>query len=141
MTRRKTKEDALGITKSTANLEDCYSTWNNEAERKQAFKAYGQCVHEFDSIERSQGFLWRDYGDLQPGISSRPGLTREDWRFYRPNECTPTVFKQILLGVDFYYYSIGIIRNTIDLMAEFGAQGMRFSHPNKRIEKFYRNWY
>ena len=32
-------------------------------------------------------------------------------------------------------------RQVIDLMGDFGSQGIRLSHRNKRIERFYRNWF
>ena len=39
------------------------------------------------------------------------------------------------------YDRVGIIRNVIDLMADFAGQGINIVHPNKRIEKFFRAWF
>ena len=33
------------------------------------------------------------------------------------------------------------VKNVIDLMGDFGSQGIRIVHPNKRIERFYQRWF
>ncbi len=35
----------------------------------------------------------------------------------------------------------GIIKNIIDLMGDFGSQGITLHHPNKKVQKFYRSWW
>lgn len=39
------------------------------------------------------------------------------------------------------YDRVGIIRNVVDLMSDFASQGLTLVHPNKTIEKFYRQWF
>ena len=39
------------------------------------------------------------------------------------------------------YDRVGIVRNVIDLMSDFAAQGLTIVHPNKNVEKFYRKWF
>jgi hypothetical protein len=39
------------------------------------------------------------------------------------------------------YDKVGIVRNVIDLMGDFGSQGITIIHPNKAIERFYRKWF
>jgi len=39
------------------------------------------------------------------------------------------------------YDKVGIVRNVIDLMSDFAAQGLTIVHPNKNVEKFYRKWF
>ena len=39
------------------------------------------------------------------------------------------------------YDTVGLIRNIIDLMSDFSAQGIVLVHPNKTIERFYRKWF
>jgi hypothetical protein len=84
---------------------------------------------------------YRDFSDIQPGISGRPGLTKTDWGYFRPNDVIPTKRKDIVLACEYYYYTVGLIRNIIDLMADFASQGIRISHPNKRLNKFFNNWF
>jgi hypothetical protein len=42
---------------------------------------------------------------------------------------------------DQIYNRVGLVKNVIDLMGDFASQGVRLVHPNKRIERFYRNWF
>tara|TARA_R100000805_G_C3626257_1_gene137290 strand:+ start:109 stop:1857 length:1749 start_codon:yes stop_codon:yes gene_type:complete len=39
------------------------------------------------------------------------------------------------------YEKVGIIRNVIDLMGDFGCQGINIVHENKSVEKFYQQWF
>ena len=39
------------------------------------------------------------------------------------------------------YKRVGIVRNVIDLMADFGCQGIKLIHENKRIERFSQRWF
>jgi hypothetical protein len=39
------------------------------------------------------------------------------------------------------YEKVGIIKNVIDLMGDFGSQGITLVHPDKNAQKFYRRWW
>ena len=39
------------------------------------------------------------------------------------------------------YDKVGIIRNIIDLMGDFGSQGIQIVHKDKSVEKFYQQWF
>jgi hypothetical protein len=39
------------------------------------------------------------------------------------------------------YYTVGIIRNMVDLMADFCVKGIDWAHTNRNIEAFYREWF
>jgi hypothetical protein len=38
------------------------------------------------------------------------------------------------------YKGFGIIKNVIDLMANFASEGLKIKHPSKNVEKFYARW-
>jgi len=82
-----------------------------------------------------------DFSDLDTKTSGRPGLGWRDYDAFRPEESRPSRHTEIMLASDEYYKGEGIVRNIVDLMGDFGCQGIRLVHPNKRIEKFYRNWF
>ena len=82
-----------------------------------------------------------DFSDLDTKTSGRPGLGWRDYDAFRPGESRPNKHADIMLMSDEYYKGEGIVRNIVDLMGDFGCQGIRMVHPNKRIEKFYRNWF
>ena len=39
------------------------------------------------------------------------------------------------------YDKVGIVRNVIDLMGDFGCQGIKIVHENKSVEKFFQQWF
>lgn len=105
-----------------------------------AFQQMNDAVKEYGVIQKSHAYF-NDYSNLTDNVSGRPGLDRYDYNAFRPQEATPTRHKDIMKSCNKVYHMVGLVRNMIDLMADFGCQGIKLSHPNKRIEKFYRNWF
>ena len=91
------------------------------------------------ATEHTKAHWSRDFRNLLPGISGRPGLTREDYDYFRPEEATPRKFCEIMRKSNEVYRTNGLIRNVIDLMGDFTTQGVRVVHPNKRIEAFHKS--
>jgi len=132
--------------------ENAYVTWddNNLEDKRTALDLASKSLDEFSGIERSQADHWGRYGrgpiadwsNLSSGpTSGRPGFNRADYESFRPDEATPKKIKNILKSSDLIYSKVGLVKNVIDLMGDFASQGIRISHPNKKIEKFYRNWF
>lgn len=145
---KKTKEQIL--TPGTSLSTEMYVSWDgnmveNVKDRIKAFANLNAAVEEFQAIqshERSVGSYGRDtYRGLYTDVSSRPGLTRGDYESFRPSEAVPRKMKEIWATCDNIYHRVGLIRNIIDLMGDFTCQGIRVVHPNKKIEKFYQNWW
>jgi hypothetical protein len=139
MAKRKysSKED---MAKDPEKVEAAYITWGNEEERKEAMLESGKALGEFRVIERASART-RSYKDLDTNVSGRPGLTRSDYDAFRPGEAVPGGHVGIIRSANSAYQRVGLIRNIIDLMGDFACQGIRLTHPNKRIEKFYTNWF
>jgi hypothetical protein len=96
--------------------------------------AYGGAVH--------QSHASRDrFADISPNISVRNEFGRSDYEYFRPGEAIPKQKKQIIQFCMEAYRKIGIIRNIIDLMSDFGSQGIGLTHPNPRILKLYEKWW
>lgn len=104
-------------------------------------EAVNEAASEYDAIFHSQASRYMSYDNLAPGISGRPGLTRSDYSKFRPDERVPTKIKEILKYSQEIYKKVGLIRNIIDLMGDFTIQGIRISHSDPRIQKFYRAWF
>ena len=81
------------------------------------------------------------YQDIESNISVRDQYTRNDYDYFRPDERLPTKAKDILSECMEAYRKVGIVRNVIDLMSDFGTQGIKIVHPNKRQQRFYRAWF
>lgn len=125
--------------------ENAYVTWtdDNLADKRTALSEASKSLDEFSGIQKTLGYYYpRDYSNLSTGpTSGRPGLTRSDYDVFRPDEAVPKKIKAIIQQSDMVYNRVGLVKNVIDLMGDFASQGVRISHPNKRIQNFYQNWF
>ena len=85
----------------------------------------------------------RRYLDLESNISVRDSYTRDDYYGFRPDEAVSgnDQEKKVIRDCAKAYKNVGLIKQVIDLMGDFASQGVRISHPNKSIERFYRRWW
>jgi len=94
-------------------------------------KAYGG---EMSSTASSRQWL-----NIEPNISVRDSFSERDYYHFRPGESVND--SNFLKKSADAYRSVGLIKNIIDLMGDFASQGVRISHENKSIEKFYQRWW
>lgn len=73
-------------------------------------------------------------------VRLKPGFNRYDTDFHRPEDRIPTNHKDIIKACQGIYRKVGLIRNIIDLMSDFASEGLDLQHPNKKQERFYREW-
>lgn len=124
--------------------ENAYITWGEEnlEDKRSALSEASKALDEFTIVQKSTASRYRsDFSNLDGPTSGRPGLTRADYDYFRPEESIPTHIKGILNKADVVYNRVGLVKNVIDLMGDFAYQGIRLVHKNKRIERFYRNWF
>ena len=140
--RKKKYPDSQSLKNVDMKPQDYYVTWDGDGVQKQrAMKAMGKAVESYDTINKTTASHYTDYSDLASNVSGRPGLTRKDYEAFRPSESIATKRTDILKQANSIYYNVGLIRNIIDLMGDFACQGVHLVHPNKRIEKFYQDWF
>lgn len=123
---------------------EAYVCWGDDLQSKQnALKESSGCLEEYGLFRSSATYRGRtnDYSNILPNISGKPGLTREGYDYFRPDEAVPKNIKQIIRRADDIYQKVGLVKNVIDLMADFAVQGVKPIHRNKRIERFYRKWF
>jgi hypothetical protein len=125
--------------------ENAYVTWddNDLSSKEKALNESSKGLEEYGIAQKSTAATsrFRNFQNLDGPISGRPGLTKSDYDYFRPDEAIPTEIKAIFAMADQIYNRVGLVKNVIDLMGDFSSQGIRLVHPNKRIEKFYRNWF
>ena len=125
---------------------NAYVTWGDDLGSKQeALKKSSESLDEFIGIQKAEAAGRRyslDYSRLDTNTSGRPGLTRTDYDFFRPDEAIPRhSIKLIMRRAEDIYQRVGLVKNVIDLMGDFAVQGVRLVHKNKRIERFYNQWF
>lgn len=126
--------------------ENAYVTWddNDVAGKQKALDESSRSLEEyglFTNKTTAATSRFRNFMNLDGQTSGRPGLTKSDYDYFRPDEAIPTEIKAIFAMADQIYNRVGLVKNVIDLMGDFASQGIRLVHPNKRIERFYRNWF
>jgi len=119
-----------------------YKTWDSDSQKEQAYAATADNVDAYDGVQRAVASGRRtSYIDIEPNRSVRTGFLREDYDNFRPGESVSNYQKRIMKMCMQAYDKVGIVRNVIDLMSDFAAQGLTIVHPNKNVEKFYRKWF
>lgn len=142
MAKKYTKSEA--IADAVPPNTEIYIAWGDDlASKEKALKASAESLGEFTGVEHTSAMrrYGLDYSNLGRNTSGRPGLTRSDYDFFRPDEAVPREFKIILKRAEDVYQRVGLVKNVIDLMGDFASQGIRPIHRNKRIERFYRKWF
>ena len=117
-----------------------YVSWDGtKAERDSSLKVYTNAIQEASTASYSARN--RNFSDLTTYMSGKPGLRGSDYDHFRPDQAIPEKSKDIIAFARAAYRRIGLIRNSIDLMGDFACQGVRLVHQNKRVEKFYNDWF
>jgi len=124
--------------------QNAYVVWGDDlASKKEALSASADSLDECIGIQKTSGSrrYSLDYSNLDTNTSGRPGLTKSDYYYFRPDEEPPRNFKLIVKKAEDIYNRVGLVKNVIDLMGDFSSQGIRLVHPSRRIEKFYQTWF
>ncbi len=85
----------------------------------------------------SQGITHRS---IASDVNLRSGSNRHDYYGQRPDDKLPVEHSDIILACQSIYRKIGMVRNIIDLMTDFAAEGLELQHTTKSQEKFFREW-
>ena len=118
-----------------------FVTWSDDSGKRQALADTSDNIDSYDGIQKAVAYNRRSFLDVEPNRSVRTGFTREDYNRFRSEEAVPKRQQEAIRMCMAAYDKVGIIRNVIDLMADFAGQGITIVHPNKRIEKFFRAWF
>ena len=118
---------------NSRRAEAAFVTWNRQSDQPVPLADYQQIQKASAGRER--------FKNIDTNISVRDSFSRTDYEYFRPDESIPQKKKEIISHCMQAYRKVGLIRNVIDLMSDFGAQGVHLVHPNARIQKFFRGWF
>lgn len=123
-----------------APKEMSYVTWSDERGKAIAMHQAAAALKKVEPVVRTFGS--DIYLNIAPNnVSVRDSFSRRDYEDLRPGEALPSKPKDIIQACMSAYDNVGIVRNVIDLMADFAVQGLDIVHPNERIEKFFKEWF
>lgn len=114
---------------------------DDENSKAKAMTQFSDNVSSYSGVTKSVGNHYRHFIDLEPNRSVKPGFTSRDYYAFRPDEAVPQEQRRIIKMCMDAYDKVGIIRNIIDLMGDFGSQGISIVHKDKSVEKFYQQWF
>jgi len=77
---------------------------------------------------------------LASDVNLRTGHNRHNYDTHRPNDKLPTEHAEIIRACQAVYRKVGMVRNIIDLMTDFAAEGLELQHTTKTQERFFREW-
>jgi len=118
-------------------------TWDDSDpnSKTNALDRFSDNIDHYSGLSKTQGSTYRHFIDIEPNRSVRPGFNANDYYAFRPGEAVPNQQRQIIKMCMDAYDKVGIIRNIIDLMGDFGSQGIQIVHQTKSVEKFYQQWF
>jgi len=119
--------------------EKFWEYYGDNPSTEQALGTLDKATEETSVTQRSVAY--DDFRNVHSRTDVRSGFTRDHYNYYRNKELIPTKPKDIIKSCMDAYCHVGLLKNTIDLMADFAVQGIRLVHPNPRIEEFYQNWF
>ena len=142
--RKKTKNQVIQDA-APYEPEKAYITWSDDVnDKRQALNEASSSLEEYGLVDKAVANNSRyrlDFSNLTSNTSGRPGLTRSDYDYFRPEESIPNQIKFIFRKASIIYDKVGLVKNVVDLMGDFACQGIRPVCKNKKAERFYRNWF
>ena len=138
------KNSQSQIQNASISPDEAYVFWSNDPNTQgDALKASAGALEEYTGINKAVAGrrYYNDFSNLDGNTGGRPGLTRTDYDYFRPDEAVPKHVKSIIKKAEQIYQRVGLVKNVIDLMGDFAVQGVKIVHKNKRIERFYRHWF
>ena len=115
-------------------------TWSGDEDRQSAFASYSENIDSYGGLGKSSAYH-RDFLNVEPNRSVRPQFTKRDYYAFREAERVPSNQKRIIKMCMDAYDKVGIIRNIVDLMGDFGSQGISVVHSDRTAEKFFKQWF
>ena len=106
-----------------------FVTWADDSGKQQVLLETSDNIDHYDGIQKSIGYRRRSFLDIETNKSVRTGFTREDYNRFRSEEAVPKKQKEAMQMCMAAYDKVGIVRNVIDLMADFASQGINLVHP------------
>lgn len=119
--------------------EAAYVTWNDQESFETAMEQSSAALRE--SVESAHATNMHRFQGIDTNTSVRDGFNRQDYEFFRPGESLPQNQREAISYCMKAYDRLGFIKNIIDIMAEFGSQGICITHPDKETEQIYNAWF
>lgn len=126
----------------TANLEqNGFLTWTDDASRARVFANYDTSKFDGFVTRKVSASYLNTFRNIDANTSVRDGFTKRDYNYFRPNEMVPWMAKDIIRTCMMAYDKVGLVKNVIDMMADFTTQGIEIVHPVPKVQRLCRKWF
>ena len=92
-----------------------------------------------EPVYKAKASFGRTFIGWNSETSIKSDYRRSDYNYFRDNNLNSR--QKMLKVCQEAYKKVSIIKNVIDLMADFGSKGIRIRHENKKIEDFCKQWF
>lgn len=86
------------------------------------------------------GFPGRRFDNIEGNISVKSDFNRGDYEWFRAKTLNMSA-SDMMLTSQKAYEKVGMVRNIIDMMAEFTSQGVRVEHQQPKKQRFLQEWF
>lgn len=136
---RPRRPEEIEAAKQRAN-EPLFVTWKDAKDMHKVMAEASKAMNASEPIYRTKALdTWQNIAPNN--VSIRDDFSRRDYDNFRPYEQIPTKPKEIIAACDHIYSRVGIIRNIIDMMADFASQGVDVVHKSPDIELIHKEWF
>ena len=94
-------------------------------------------MHSYGSYNSNPG---RTFIGWDGNTSIKSDFNRSDFEYFRSIK-EPRNAQDYMAAGQSAYDKVGIIRNVVDLMADFASQGLKIEHPVPRYERLFNRWF
>lgn len=86
------------------------------------------------------GYSGRRFDNFEGNISVKSDYNRSDYEWFRAKTLHNGPIEQMILSQK-AYEKVGMVRNIIDMMAEFTSQGVRIEHQHPKKQRLLQEWF
>lgn len=124
-------------------MSDEFTTWNDgdDKSKANAISKHSDNVDAYTGVKKSSAGYQQTFIGVQPNTSVRPEFGRDDYYAFRPSERPSNDYRKAITQCLSAYDRVGIIRNVIDLMGDFGSQGIEVVHQSRSADRFFKQWF
>lgn len=123
------------------NMAQAYVSWNDAKGFAKASQQLNTGLQNSMPIQRSTAAIANRFQNIDSNTSVRDSASPLDYAWFRPGEQVPQHFRDLIAACMGGYQKVPVIRQVIDLMGDFTAQGIRLVHEDEVIQNFYNEWF
>lgn len=104
------------------------------------YAAYQKNIESVEHTNRPSDSLGKVFSSISTNTTVKSDYQRSDYNYFRSSGI-PINRANVLKVCQEAYDKVGIVKNVIDLMSDYGSKGVKIKHPVPSVERFYQQWF